>query len=64
MKIVLTIIAALLMLAGIVWFFQGVNLLPGSFMTGQTQWAVYGGISFVVGLGLMLWLYRRKPQSP
>jgi len=37
------------MLVGTVWFFQGINVLPGSFMTGQTQWAVYGAIAFLVG---------------
>ena len=44
MKIVLNVIGVLLILPGIVWFLQGVNVLPGSFMTGQTQWAIYGGI--------------------
>jgi hypothetical protein len=29
-----------------------VNVLPGSFMTGQTKWAVYGGLLFVAGIGL------------
>ena len=29
----------MLMLMGVIWFLQGVNILPGSFMTGQIQWA-------------------------
>ena len=49
---------ALLALIGVVWFLQGVNVLPGSFMTGQTKWAVYGAITLVVGLAV-LWLSRR-----
>jgi len=49
MRITLIVLGVLLMFFGAVWFFQGINLLPGSFMTGQTQWAVYGGIAFVVG---------------
>ena len=36
MKNVQTIFAALLFLVGIVWILQGINILPGSFMTGQT----------------------------
>ena len=40
MKIALNIIGVLLILPGIAWFLQGINVLPGSFMTGQTQWAV------------------------
>jgi uncharacterized membrane protein YidH (DUF202 family) len=49
MRTMLIVVGALLMLVGTVWFFQGINVLPGSFMTGQTQWAVYGAIAFVVG---------------
>ena len=49
MRTVLNVVGVLLMLIGAVWFLQGINVLPGSFMTGQTQWAVYGGIAFVVG---------------
>ena len=50
MKIALTVVGVLLMFFGAVWFLQGINLLPGSFMTGQRQWAINGGIAFVVGL--------------
>ena len=55
MRITLIVVGVLLMFFGAVWFFQGINILPGSFMTGQTQWAVYGAIAFVVGV---LVLYR------
>ncbi|NJN43366.1 MAG: hypothetical protein HC806_00565 [Anaerolineae bacterium] len=43
MKTVLNILATLIILSGGVWFLQGINILPGSFMTGQIQWAIYGG---------------------
>jgi len=48
-RIVLIVVGILLMLVGTVWFFQGIDVLPGSFMTGQTRWAIYGAIAFVVG---------------
>jgi hypothetical protein len=55
-------VGILLILIGLVWFFQGINLLPGSFMTGQIQWAVYGGIAVIVGIVLLLWGKRvRRP---
>jgi hypothetical protein len=54
------ILGALLVLFGTVWFLQGVNILPGSFMTGQIRWAIYGGIAVVVGIGLLLKANRRK----
>jgi len=60
MKIVLNVIGVLLILPGIVWFLQGVNVLPGSFMTGQTQWAINGGILIVVGAGLLWFANRRR----
>lgn len=64
MRITLSIIAVLIILAGIVWFLQGINVLPGSFMTGQSQWAVYGGIAIVVGVGLLVFANRKKVSSP
>ena len=59
MKTIMRILGLLLMALGVIWFLQGINVLPGSFMTGQVQWAIYGGISFVVGLGLFLTSKRR-----
>lgn len=53
MKIVLNIIGALLLLSGGVWFLQGINIIPGSFMTGQTKWAIIGVILIVLGLGIL-----------
>jgi len=50
---VLTALGALLLLIGAIWFFQGINVLPGSFMTGQTKWAIYGGITAIVGIALL-----------
>ena len=64
MKIVLIVIGVLLILVGTVWFLQGVNVLPGSVMTGQMQWAVYGGIADIVGILLLLAAFRRKAPPP
>ena len=60
MRILLNIIGVLLVIAGSVWFLQGVNVLPGSFMTGQTKWAVYGGLAFVAGVLLLVSANRRR----
>ncbi len=46
MRITLNIVAILLVLAGATWFLQGINVLPGSFMTGQIRCG--------------LWRYRRR----
>jgi hypothetical protein len=60
MRILLNIIGVLLVIAGSVWFLQGVNVLPGSFMRGQTKWAVYGGLAFVAGVLLLVSGNRRR----
>ena len=60
MRIILSILGILFILGGGVWFLQGINVLPGSFMTGQIQWAIYGAIAVVVGIGLLVWANRRK----
>ena len=60
MKTVLNIIGILLILAGGTFFLQGINVLPGSFMTGDPQWAINGGIMINVALGLLFWANRRR----
>src|ERR1700677_2524976 len=50
MRITFQVVGVLLVVFGCIWFLQGVNILPGSFMTGQIRWAVYGGIAMVVGI--------------
>ena len=60
MKIALTVIGVLCMLMGATWFLQGINVLPGSFMTGQTEWAYYGGALAVIGLMLIAGARRRR----
>jgi hypothetical protein len=63
MKIVLNIVAVLLILMGGVWFLQGINVLPGSFMTGQIRWAIYGGIAVAAGIVLLLSANRRRSKA-
>jgi hypothetical protein len=53
------IFAVLLMLTGLVWFLQGVNVLPGSYMTGNPQWAINGVITIAIG-AVMFWYMSRK----
>jgi hypothetical protein len=60
MRLALNVVGILCLLMGGVWFLQGINILPGSFMTGQTKWAVYGGVLLVVGLGVLVMANRRR----
>lgn len=60
MRIIVNIVSVLLVLIGSIWFLQGINVLPGSFMTGQTRWAVRGGILVVAGIVGLLYANRKR----
>jgi len=60
MRVVLNVVGVVMILLGSVWILQGINLLPGSLMSGQMQWAVRGGILALVGIGLVSWVNRKK----
>jgi hypothetical protein len=47
----------------LIWFFQGINVLPGSFMTGQLKWAVYGALCSTVGVGVVVAARRMQKKS-
>ncbi len=48
----LLILGGLMVLMGGVWTLQGVGVLPGSFMSGQTFWAAAGLLTLVAGAAL------------
>ncbi len=60
MRIVMSIIAVLIILVGGVWFLQGINVIGGSVMTGQSQWTLIGGIVFFIGIALLIFVNRKK----
>jgi len=55
-------LAILCGLMGMVWIFQGIGVLPGSFMTGQIVWAAIGSVLLFVS-GLLLWTIFRSRAS-
>ncbi len=59
MKTILRVVGSALILGGTVWFLQGINVIPGSFMTGQIRWAVYGGLAIAAGIALWALAPRR-----
>ena len=48
-----------LVLVGAVWFLQGIDVLGGSSMTGNSFWAFVGAPMVVVGVLLL-----RRPKRP
>lgn len=57
---IVKIFAVLLIASGIIWILQGINILPGSFMTGDPQWAINGAITAAIGAGLFWFVSRKK----
>jgi len=54
-RLAVRIVAVVAFLAGALFFFQGIGVIPGSFMTGRSEWAVIGA-ALVAGAGALLWL--------
>ncbi|OLC30234.1 MAG: hypothetical protein AUH31_04925 [Armatimonadetes bacterium 13_1_40CM_64_14] len=61
MRIVGVVVGLLLIVVGVVWILQGINVLPGSFMSGRPGYAVLGLVVIVVGLVVLLRSARRRP---
>jgi hypothetical protein len=59
MRPIWLVIAVLLGLAGIVWLGQGLGFIPGSFMTGNTMWAVIGAVCLVAAVAIVVRERRR-----
>jgi hypothetical protein len=51
-RIVLAIVGALLIIAGVVWTLQGLGYIKGSVMTGVTLWALIGPVIAAGGLAM------------
>jgi len=62
-KIGLTVLGALVALAGAVWTLQGLGYIGGSFMSGATLWAVIGPIVLLAGLAIIYLALRGRRRS-
>ena len=60
MKWVRLVIGVICALLGLVWLGQGLNVIKGSFMSGQTQWAVIGLVLLVLAAWLLWGALRRS----
>jgi len=59
MKKSLYVVAAILILAGGIFFLQGIRVLPSALMYGKTEWVIIGAIMIVVGVALGVIVRRR-----
>jgi hypothetical protein len=59
MKIALNSLGVILVIFGCIWILQGFSILPGSFMYGQIRWSIYGAITAIIGVALLIAAKRR-----
>ena len=55
---------AVLVVAGVIWALQGFGVIGGSFMSGDSVWAVIGPVVAVAGLVLAGIGLRRARSAP
>ena len=71
-RIVSTLFGVIIACLGVVWILQAFNMafntpmVPGgpvSFMVNNHQWAVYGTIAIVIGIGQIVWSNTRSTPT-
>jgi hypothetical protein len=56
-------IAAVMLVVGVLWIGQGTGTVGGSAMSGQSMWALVGGVLVAGGLAIGLLELFRRPVS-
>jgi len=60
MRVVWILLGAIAVVLGVVWTLQGLDVLGGSAMSGDSTWAIVGPIVAVVGMLIFLFGLRRR----
>jgi uncharacterized membrane protein len=63
MKWLFNIIGVILILVGFVWFLQGINILLGSFMSGDSLYSLLGILLVVVGMIILAFTNRQSSRN-
>jgi len=64
MRIVSSLIGIAMILMGIVWMLQGLNLaFRVGFMVGNYHWVIYGALLAPVGVAQVIWSNTRQRKS-
>ncbi len=56
---VLTAVGVVLTIAGVIWALQGFGVIGGSFMSGNSVWAIIGPVVAAIGLAIIVLGVRR-----
>lgn len=60
MKWALRVLGGLLVLVGVLWFLQGINVVMGSMMSGRPEYSLLGVIVAAAGIAMLVFSNRRK----
>ena len=60
---VVTAFGVLLTVAGVIWALQGFGVIGGSFMSGNSVWAIIGPVVAVTGVVLVAIAVRRARSA-
>jgi hypothetical protein len=52
-RVLMSVVAIVVIVAGVIFTLQGVGLIGGSFMSGSALWAALGPLIALCGLGLL-----------
>ncbi|MER9442590.1 hypothetical protein NKI79_14480 [Mesorhizobium sp. M0340] len=60
MRLFKNLLALIVLAIGVLWTLQGIGVIGGSFMTGQSQWLYVGIVTALVGLAGLAWANRSR----
>ncbi|MER8832656.1 hypothetical protein [Mesorhizobium sp. M0909] len=60
MRLIKNLLALIVLAIGVLWMLQGIGVIGGSFMTGQSQWLYVGIVTALVGLAGLAWANRSR----
>lgn len=58
MRTVLIVLGAAFLLTGVVWILQGLDIVRGTFMSGQAFWGWTGVVCAIVGVAALFFAFR------
>jgi len=58
MRLTKNLLALIVLAVGALWSLQGIGVVGGSFMTGQSQWLYIGLVAMLFGVVGLVWANR------
>lgn len=62
-NVLLVVVGVVLTVAGVIWALQGFGVIGGSFMSGDSVFAIIGPLVALLGLAIAAIGLRRRPTT-